>query len=133
MKLSDIDAIAMHDWWFSLVASLFGRYHLLIRQQLNIDSMATMLLGQRKLIHFRLFCKGLEERITFVKCFTFHLRRLRNYSKYMTENLIRNRNSVFRLWRISKKKNKIIRIYTVIRYGMLKQGIVQVIGEILFI
>ena len=31
------------------------------------------------------------------------------------------------------KKNKIARIYTVIRYGMLKQGIVQVIGEILFI
>ena len=32
-----------------------------------------------------------------------------------------------------EKKNKIARIYTVIRYGMLKQGIVQVIGEILFI
>lgn len=68
-----------------------------------------------------------------MKFFICLLCRHRNCFKICCNELSDNQKPYIEAMAGLEKKNKVARIYTVLHYNMLKQGIVQVIGELLFI
>lgn len=133
MKLSDIDAIAMHDWWFSLVASLFGKISFVDQATIKYRQHGNNVVGATKVNTFSFILQRLRGKNHIREVFHLSSTQAQELLKIYDRKLNQKQKQCIQAMADLEKKNKITRIYTVIRYGMLKQGIVQVIGEILFI
>nr|WP_270258354.1 glycosyltransferase family 2 protein [Coprococcus catus] len=133
MKLSDIDAIAMHDWWFSLVASLFGKISFVDQATIKYRQHGNNVVGATKVNTFSFILQRLRGKNHIREVFHLSSTQAQELLKIYDRKLNQKQKQCIQAMADLEKKNKIARIYTVIRYGMLKQGIVQVIGEILFI
>lgn len=133
-KLIDLkkDNIAMHDWWIALVASAFGKIEcittstILYRQHDNNVVGATKVNSIGFVIN-RLFDNHVKKTIeqSFDQARDF-------YNEYEKKLSLQNQKIVKNFIDI-EYKNKIVKVYSIIRRKFLKQGFIQIIGEIMFI
>ncbi len=135
VRISDtyVDRIALHDWWFAVTASLFGEISFIDAPTVRYRQHGDNVVGATKVntISFlisRLMGKNhvretlqLSERQAgvIVECFGPELDlKKREYIKIFSELMSRK---------------KAVRIYYLLKYKILKQGIVQILGELMFI
>lgn len=134
-QLLDLSAseIIMHDWWIGLSACAFGQIvclqepTVLYRQHGKNVVGATRVNSPRfilkRLLGYKHVQKSLKMAVAQANIF------YQSYQKQLTEEQSR----VVRVFSDLYAHNKMQRIITVCRHAFLKQGLIQCIGELLFI
>ncbi|EPC17559.1 glycosyltransferase family 2 protein [Lacticaseibacillus paracasei] len=133
VDLQTTDSILMHDWWIALIAASFGTITfistptILYRQHeenvvgaQNVRSAAYVI---SKLRRFDSIRKGIQR--TFDQAQFFH----EEYNPCLRCNMKNVLDEFLRL----PKKRKIGKIYSCIRNGFLKQSVIQIIGQFIFV
>ncbi len=132
INLSD-DSIVMHDWWIGLIASCFGKIicfekpTILYRQHGQNVVGATQVNSIRFVISRVLGNAHVKEtlKLSIDQSDAF----LKEFGKKLSPDI---KSDITRFSSI-KNKNKINRVNTIIKHRYLKQGIIQIIGQVLFI
>ena len=133
LKLSNISAIAMHDWWFSLVASLFGEISFIDQATIKYRQHGDNVVGATKVNTPSFILQRLRGKNHIHEVFHLSSMQAQELLQIYGNELSDNQKPYIEAMAGLEKKNKVARIYTVLHYNMLKQGIVQVIGELLFV
>ncbi|MGE9908174.1 glycosyltransferase family 2 protein [Lachnospiraceae bacterium SGI.231] len=133
MRLSDIGAIAMHDWWFALVASLFGKISFITQPTIKYRQHGNNVVGATKVNTLSFVMQRLKGKNHIHEVFHMSSEQAKELLKVYGAELNKNQKKCIRAMANLENKNKIARICTIFRYQMFKQGFVQIIGEIIFI
>lgn len=138
-KLNDLigdmteKSIVMHDWWIALVACLFGRVvfvkkaDILYRQHnsntvgaTQVNSLGFILMRLKNLEHVKYTLQAPIEQAALLK---------ERYSTLIDECNLKILTEFCAL----REKNKFQKIKSIICYSFYKQGLVQIVGELIFI
>ncbi len=132
VDLSD-PSIAMHDWWMALVTSAFGNIVYVDEPLIKYRQHGDNVVGATNVNTIRFIIKRLmglnHVKDTFGLSFKQANLLIEKYASKLTEEQL----DILNLYCAVPKMNKIKRISTLIRNDFLKQGCVQIIGELLFI
>ena len=126
-------SVVMHDWWIALAACLFGKViflkkaDILYRQHSSntvgatkVNSISFILMRLRNLEHVKYTLQASIEQAALLK---------KRYSTKIDECNMKILTEFCDL----REKNKFQKIRSILRYSFYKQGLVQVIGELIFI
>ena len=132
VQLND-ERIVIHDWWFALAASAFGKIAFLdeatiLYRQHEKNVIGAVNVNTLSFIIKRLF-GGNYVRRTFVKS----VRQAKAFAECYKGKLTDNQYDLVQTYAKLYDHGKIKRIEIAIKNKFLKQGVVQIIGEILFI
>lgn len=132
INLSD-DRVAMHDWWIAIIASCFGRIicikepTILYRQHGNNVVGATQV-NSIKFIISRLFGKAHVK-----KTLDISINQSQAIMDYYEDSLSKiDRENIY-MFSTLNQNNKYKKLKIILKNGFLKQGLIQIIGEIIFI
>jgi len=132
LDLSD-DDVAMHDWWMSITASLKGEILCLRKSTILYRQHGGNVVGATNVNSLSFIIKRLlgaaRVKETFRLSFDQAEAILRKYGSQLTTQQLSAVKGYVEL----RDQNKIKRIAGVLKKGYLKQGIVQIIGELIFI
>lgn len=128
-----IDGIIQHDWWMSLVASGFGKIEFLSeptilyrqhdRNEIGATKVNSLNFIRKRFLGRKVLKEKLVKSVYQAEVF---------FSCYGSE-LDQKNAEVVKAFSNLYNKGKINRVLTIIRYGFYKQGLVQVIGELVLI
>lgn len=132
LQVEGIDKIAMHDWWFALIASIYGKIYFLNKSTIKYRQHGGNVVGATNVNSLAFIIKRV-----FGKA---HVKETINMSIQQAQKLLdnytdipQNKKKVIRGFSKIKNLNKLNRQYYVIKNKILKQGIIQKIGEVIFI
>ena len=129
----EMDSVAMHDWWFALAASAFGRILPLKESTILYRQHGSNVVGATRVNTLGFVLKRLagsnHVRHTLQMSVRQAVAFLDHYSELLSQEQIQIISAFAELY----SHNKIKRIATVCRGSYLKQGMVQIIGELIFI
>lgn len=137
-KLNDLidlqyDAIAMHDWWMALVASSFGKIVCVKKPTILYRQHGGNVVGATQVNTLSFIVKRLTGSAHVKETLHMSVVQVQLFLKTYREQLSQEQIEVLETFADIMNHNKFIRIATILKGGYLKQGIVQIIGELLFI
>lgn len=124
---------AMHDWWIALVASAFDDIICLKEPTILYRQHGRNVVGAMRVNSLKFILKCKKEHIPGKSILLAALRQARAFLQYYKSQLTQEQQTIIGIFLTLKSKPKIKRIITVIRYGYFKQGLVQIISELIFV
>lgn len=129
---SNIDNIIMHDWWIALIASVFGRIVFLDSATIKYRQHKDNVIGAKKTNSLKYIISRIFSKDTINDKLKSAIEQSKLFVNFYDNNLNGKTSALINTFSNIAKFNKIKRIYTIIKYGFWKQGIIRVIGEIVF-
>lgn len=125
--------VAMHDWWMAVVASMKGEIICVPEATILYRQHEDNVVGATKVNTLSFIVKrlsgGAHIKETFQIAFKQANAILEKYRDQLTIDQIQDLEKFIQI----QNSNKIKKIMTIIKQGYTKQGIIQIIGEIIFI
>lgn len=132
LELDNIEKIAMHDWWFSLVASVFGHIVFLNKSTIKYRQHDGNVVGATKVNSPSFILKRLSGSNHVKKTLQMAVKQAEIFLDTYHDIPSDDQNALSNFVNLYKK-TKIHRIFLIIKEQYLKQGPIQIIGELLFI
>lgn len=127
------DAIAMHDWWMALAASSFGKISCVRQPTILYRQHGANVVGATRVNTFSFILKRLTGSAHVKETLHMSVVQAQYFLNMYREQLSREQIDLLEHFADMENHNKLVRIWIVLKGGYLKQGIIQIIGEILFV
>lgn len=133
LKVTKLSNIAMHDWWIALVAAAFGNIEYINTPTILYRQHANNVVGAKKVRSFHFVSTRLFMRRHIKATFNSAFEQARLLSNCYCSLLPTTSKTILIEFLKIPQKKKIKRIYLTIKHRFLKQGIIQILGELIFI
>lgn len=125
--------MAMHDWWMVLAASAFGSIGYLKKGTIRYRQHGNNVVGATQVNSISFIIKRLTGHAHVVETLEKAFDQAEGFLDAYEERLSESQCIVIREFLNLRSKGKIPRLISAVRRGYLKQGPIQIIGELIFI
>lgn len=129
----DINSICMHDWYFALIASAFGKVVFINKPTINYRQHGNNVLGAKKIKGIRGIWNKLIKNNTIKKDLNKIFEQAESFKQNYYEELNAKNKEILDAFCKIKCTNKFNKIRLIIKNKFYKQGKIRIIGEIIYI
>lgn len=126
------DAILMHDWWIAIYAVTFGKIVHIEKEYMYYRQHSNQVVGAKNVRSIKYVLQKLFSGSS-KKSMDAYIKQAKYFYKLYSKNMNNETREIFNVFINLPQKNKILRVYYLIKYKFLKSTFARIMGQILYI